>query len=89
MSTTLQSAYDTLSQALTETFRIPAEELSLETTIGSLELDSLALAELAVSLSERLGVSVTEEGVTAETTLGDFAQGMADALAAAHRPEAR
>lgn len=81
MSTSHEAVYRVLRHTLSEKFRVPHEEIRPDATIGELDLDSLALAELAVVLSEELGVSVTEEGVTRTTTLDQFAAGVAVAAA--------
>jgi acyl carrier protein len=45
-----------VEKILIDTFDVPAERLRPETTFENLELDSLALAELAVLVQEELGV---------------------------------
>ncbi|MCX5395490.1 acyl carrier protein [Streptomyces sp. NBC_00102] len=81
MTTTYENVYGMIQNALTETFQVPAGEVRPDAEIGTLELDSLAVAELTVMLSEQLGVAVTEGGVTAETTLAEFAQQIESAAA--------
>lgn len=77
MSTGTDTVYVTLSDTLQSKFNTPADEITPTTTIGDLELDSLALAELAVVLSEELGVTVTEDGITADTSLAEFTEHIA------------
>ncbi|GGW79628.1 hypothetical protein GCM10010503_66570 [Streptomyces lucensis JCM 4490] len=83
MPTSPEAVYRLVHDTLTTKFELPAAEIRPDATIGELELDSLALAELAVVLSEELGVEVTEEGVTRTTTLDEFAAGVARATAPA------
>ncbi|MFF5566436.1 acyl carrier protein [Streptomyces sp. NPDC012623] len=45
-----------ITEVLTETFKVPAAEIVPEATMDSLEMDSLAIAELAVIIRETLGV---------------------------------
>ncbi|MGW6258991.1 acyl carrier protein [Streptomyces sp. NPDC055085] len=66
--------YQALCGVLVSTFAIPLREIRPTATIGDLDLDSLALAELAVILSENIGITVTEDGITAEHSLSDFAE---------------
>ncbi|MFG2637985.1 acyl carrier protein [Streptomyces sp. NPDC048362] len=73
MSTSTDAVYSALRQTLINKFDVPANEIQPGKTIGDLELDSLALAELTVVLSEELGVTVTEEGVTSASSLAEFA----------------
>jgi acyl carrier protein len=61
--------YDTVRSVLTQTFRVPEEEIEPGLTLGQLDLDSLALAELALVLHERLGVRIDGEYASRETTL--------------------
>ncbi|EFE77748.1 phosphopantetheine-binding protein [Streptomyces filamentosus] len=84
MSVTQQSIFGFMRDQLKKTFQIPDDQIEPTTTFGELELDSLALAELAVLLGEELGVTVTEDGITAETTLAEFA-GEVEALVAPAR----
>ncbi|MEU9481745.1 acyl carrier protein [Streptomyces sp. NPDC048191] len=74
MSPTSDVVYSALRRALISKFAVPADDIEPGRTIGDLELDSLALAELAVVLSEELGVTVTEDGVTSANSLAEFAE---------------
>ncbi|MEU4177523.1 acyl carrier protein [Streptomyces sp. NPDC026589] len=81
MTATYEDVYGLIQGALTETFQVPAEDVRPDAAISTLELDSLAVAELTVMLSEQLGVAVIEGEVTAETTLAEFAQQIESAAA--------
>ncbi|GLW15231.1 hypothetical protein Stsp01_19740 [Streptomyces sp. NBRC 13847] len=73
MPTQTDTIYNAMRDTLVTTFTVPADDIEPTTTLGELDLDSLALAELAVILSEKLDVTVTEGGVTADHSLADFA----------------
>ncbi|CAM5363243.1 hypothetical protein STENM223S_03931 [Streptomyces tendae] len=73
-NTSTSTVYGTLRETLVTKFAIPDEEIRPGTTVGELDLDSLALAELAVVMSEELGITVTEEGITADTSLEEFTE---------------
>ncbi|MEV7425519.1 MULTISPECIES: acyl carrier protein [unclassified Streptomyces] len=45
-----------ITEVLTETFKVPAAEIVPEATMDTLEMDSLAVAELAVIIKETLDV---------------------------------
>ncbi|MER6256329.1 acyl carrier protein [Streptomyces sp. NPDC001584] len=65
--------YDTLVGILETTFQVEPELISADATLSGLELDSLALAELAVMVQEQFVVTVTSEEVGKGTTLGELA----------------
>ncbi|KOU00080.1 MULTISPECIES: acyl carrier protein [Streptomyces] len=70
----MTDTYDVIRSVLTTTFRIPDDEISPERTLEQLELDSLALAEFALILQERLEVRVDEEHATRATTLAQVTE---------------
>lgn len=74
------STYDTIADVLTTTLGRPASSVGPDTVIDELFLDSLALVELSVSLTERLGVQVS--GVDRSQTLGALSDKL-DGMAAA------
>ncbi|MEV2255587.1 MMPL family transporter [Streptomyces sp. NPDC050147] len=65
--------FDVIRTALTSTFRVPEEEVLASATLEQLELDSLALAEFALILEERLGVKIDSEHAGRTTTLAEVA----------------
>jgi acyl carrier protein len=67
--TTLQ---DRLFALLTDKMGIPAEDLSVDATLDALELDSLALIELSVSVQKEFGAAIDETALVPENTLGDI-----------------
>ncbi|MFF8828577.1 acyl carrier protein [Streptomyces sp. NPDC015131] len=64
--------YELLAGLLTDEFGIEAERVTPEASLRGLELDSLALAELSVMVSEETSVRVTD--VDLDSTLGELAQ---------------
>ncbi|MFC8571613.1 acyl carrier protein [Streptomyces sp. NPDC057245] len=66
--------YAVMRSVLTTTFKIPDDEISPERTLEQLELDSLALAEFALILQERLEVRIDEEHATRATTLAQVTE---------------
>ncbi|MFJ8822965.1 phosphopantetheine-binding protein [Streptomyces sp. NPDC102467] len=72
-----------LTTVLTEKFEIDPAVVRPDATLESLDLDSLALAELALSLQERLGVKVAESEATKHTTVAGLTASLAAKYAAA------
>ncbi|MGW0708279.1 acyl carrier protein [Streptomyces sp. NPDC002643] len=68
-------SYDILRTVLTSTFNVPDDEITPESTLQDLQLDSLAQAELLVILRNDLGVVIEIDGghVTRTSTLGALA----------------
>ncbi|MFI6515705.1 acyl carrier protein [Spirillospora sp. NPDC050679] len=55
-----------------ERFALPPERIRPETRFADLDLDSLALAELADVLEEEFGLAVHDRHVGMEDTFGDL-----------------
>ncbi|TDD98140.1 acyl carrier protein [Actinomadura rubrisoli] len=55
---------------ISDQFDVPSERIRPEATFADLDLDSLALIELAAVLEEELDVQVTDQSVTMNDTLG-------------------
>ncbi|MFF7690221.1 acyl carrier protein [Streptomyces syringium] len=70
----MPDSYAVVLDVLTHTFGVPTTEVSPHRELGTLELDSLARAELALILKERLGVMCSDQdvppGVTVEALAG-------------------
>ena len=64
--------YEALAQLLVDDFGIDAERVRPDATLRDLDLDSLALAELAVDVTEKTGHQVMD--VEPEWTLGELAR---------------
>ncbi|MFI8201442.1 acyl carrier protein [Streptomyces sp. NPDC085937] len=77
----MPDSYDVLRSVLTDSFRVPEDEIEPGRTFEQLDLDSLALTELVLVLHERLGVRVSTEAASRTTTLQEVARHL-DALRA-------
>ncbi|GAA0486342.1 acyl carrier protein [Streptomyces sp. NPDC046215] len=67
----MSGSYPLIVASLTETFRIPADLIAPDKSFQDLDLDSLALVELALVVGERTGIDLHE--LTAESTLAETA----------------
>ncbi|MEV1019357.1 phosphopantetheine-binding protein [Streptomyces sp. NPDC050264] len=72
-----------LTAVLTEKFEIDPEHIRPDATLESLDLDSLALAELALALQEQLGVQVAEDEAAKHTTVAELTAALNAKYAAA------
>lgn len=70
----MTDTYDTIRSVLTRSFLVPETELGPDVTLEQLELDSLALAEFALILDERLGVRINSEHAARTTTLAQVTE---------------
>lgn len=61
-----------LARILHEEIMVPQHHLHLDTRLDSLDLDSLAIVELALLLRERLALDITESDIKRAVTLGDL-----------------
>ncbi|MET9444385.1 MMPL family transporter [Streptomyces sp. NPDC006610] len=78
--------FDVIRSALTSAFRIPEDEVVPGATLEELDLDSLALAEFALILEERLGVKIDSEHAVRTTTLAEVADHLDELRAATVAP---
>ncbi|MEU6018987.1 acyl carrier protein [Streptomyces sp. NPDC047515] len=51
----MSAIHPKITEVLTRTFKVPAAEIRPDSTMDSLEMDSLAVAEFAVLIRETLG----------------------------------
>jgi acyl carrier protein len=61
-----------ITEVLAQTFKVPAVEISPHATMDSLEMDSLAVAEFAVIIKERLGVDTDADTLLKGATLAEI-----------------
>ncbi|MET9550818.1 MMPL family transporter [Streptomyces sp. NPDC006627] len=80
------NTFDVIRTALTSTFRVPEDEVVPGATLEQLELDSLALAEFALILEERLGVKIDSEHAVRTTTLAEVARHLEELRSATVAP---
>ncbi|MFB7634803.1 acyl carrier protein [Streptomyces sp. NPDC056149] len=78
----MEPVYDHLVTTLTDKFEVDAKEVHPDRTLGDLDLDSLAVVELIVTLQEHWGIPLDEDGATAELTLEQLTQAVATQLPA-------
>lgn len=72
------SPYEFIRQLLVKEFAVPADRITLEATLDSLGLDSLALAELVLELETEYDIVLSEDQAKFRT-LGEAAE-LVDAL---------
>ncbi|MBB1243674.1 acyl carrier protein [Streptomyces durbertensis] len=82
MESTRQHAMTVLSTVLTEKFEVPADRIDDDATLADLELDSLAVVELLVTLQEELGVPLDDSEASGETTVGEVSRAVVRLLGA-------
>lgn len=70
-------------KVLAERCDMPAERLTAETPLASLDLDSLTLLEVGLRLEQEFQVSVDEEAVAAAESVGDLVRAVESRLPAA------
>ncbi|MFF2808370.1 acyl carrier protein [Streptomyces sp. NPDC058000] len=75
--------YDHLVTVLTDKFEVDAKEIRPDSTLAALELDSLAVVELYVTLQEHWGIPLEEDDSAAELTLEQVAQAVTAQLSGA------
>lgn len=69
-------------EILTGKLDVPPEEVSQDSVLDDLSIDSLALLEISLTLEKRLGVSIAEGTLNAQQTVAEAA-GTVAALASA------
>ncbi|MFJ4677777.1 acyl carrier protein [Kitasatospora sp. NPDC088783] len=62
-----------ITAVLTEKFDVPAELITARASFQELDLDSLSVVELYVTLQEEWGVPLDAEAATGEVTVGELA----------------
>ncbi|WP_171163583.1 acyl carrier protein [Streptomyces sp. I05A-00742] len=84
----MSDLHETLFGVLEGNFGIPRTEVSPGTKLTELGLESLARAELALILRDRLAVALTDEDVPEDTTVGDVIELLSTRVAEAGAREA-
>ncbi|MET1072145.1 MAG: phosphopantetheine-binding protein [Umezawaea sp.] len=72
-----------LFDLLATKFDVPEQEITPEATMDELDIDSLALAELALALEERIGVKIEDHEAGKDTTVAQLTATLAAKRAAA------
>ncbi|MFC8194078.1 acyl carrier protein [Streptomyces sp. NPDC060006] len=70
--------FETLKGILVGKLKVAEEVITPEATIDDIELDSLALVELALLIEQEVGVSVDEEELAGARTVDDITQLMSE-----------
>ncbi|MEV0490059.1 acyl carrier protein [Streptomyces atratus] len=68
----MSAIHPRITDVLTNTFKVPAAEILPGSTMDSLEMDSLAVAEFAVIIKETLGVEADSDKLYRDATLADI-----------------
>lgn len=79
----MSSVNEALLSLLIGQFEVPESEITPDTTLADLGLDSLALAGLALELREELGVLVEQEEANKDTTVRELLETLTAKTAAA------
>ncbi|WLQ32161.1 acyl carrier protein [Streptomyces castrisilvae] len=65
----MSTIHPRITDVLSRTFKVPVAEILPESTMDSLDMDSLAVAEFAVVLRETTGVELDSATLHRQTTL--------------------
>ncbi|WP_030746883.1 acyl carrier protein [Streptomyces griseus] len=85
----MDRVYDHLVTLLADKFEVAGDRIVPSVTLGELDLDSLAVVELYVTLQEEWRVPLDDSAASAELTVGEVAGSVAALLAEpASGPEA-
>lgn len=71
---TMNTIHPKITEVLAGTFKVPDSEIFPESTMDSLEMDSLAVAEFAVIIKEALGVEADSDTLYKDATLTDISE---------------
>ncbi len=62
--------------------QLPAEQVRLDSSLESLEMDSLDKVSLSFDIEEAYGITIPDSALATLHTVGDIANGVADAVQA-------
>lgn len=74
MSAIHPAIHPRITDVLSQTFRVPVAEILPDSTMDSLDMDSLAVAEFAVVLREATGVELDPGALHRQTTLAGLTE---------------
>ncbi|MFE2294807.1 acyl carrier protein [Streptomyces sp. NPDC059452] len=77
----MEHVYSHLVTLLGDKFEVAADQIRPDATLGDLDLDSLAVVELYVTLQEEWEVPLDDSEATAELTVAEVARSVAALLA--------
>ncbi len=72
--------FQQLVTILTEKFEVPAERVRLRATLAELDLDSLAVVELYVTLQEHWDIPLDDSGADGNLSVGQVIDAVAELL---------
>lgn len=72
-----QDLYRTVETILTDTFRVPEDEVSPDATFESMQLDSLDLVELTMVIEEEIDLRIEDDELEGVETVRDAVELMA------------
>ncbi len=72
-----QDLYRTVETILTDTFRVPEDEVGPDATFESMQLDSLDLVELTMVIEEEVGLRIEDDELEGVETVRDAVELMA------------
>ncbi|WP_155057498.1 acyl carrier protein [Streptomyces blattellae] len=81
----MDHVYDHLVTLLGDKFEVAPDRIGPDTTLGDLDLDSLAVVELFVTLQEEWKIPLDDSTATAGLTVGEVARSVAGLLDEAGR----
>lgn len=70
----MSTIHPRITDVLSRTFKVPVAEILPESTMDSLDMDSLAVAEFAVVLRETTGVELDSATLHRQTTLAGLTE---------------
>lgn len=76
----MDRVYDHLVTLLSDKFEVDADRIAPEATLDTLELDSLAVVELYVTLQEQWQIPLDDSGASGELTVADVARAVTTLL---------
>ncbi|MFE9768035.1 acyl carrier protein [Streptomyces sp. NPDC005808] len=76
----MDRVYDHLVILLGDKFEVATDRISPDTVLGDLDLDSLAVVELFVTLQEEWKVPLDDSAATVDLTVGEVARSVAALL---------
>ncbi|MFY4723496.1 acyl carrier protein [Streptomyces sp. LaBMicrA B280] len=82
----MNRVHSRLASLLRNKFEVPADRIVPTATLGELDLDSLAVVELYVTLQEEWGIPLDDSGASAELTVAEVARAVSEQLALRDEP---
>jgi acyl carrier protein len=70
----MNTVYPRLAELIAASFGIPEREINPDVTFEDLELDSLALVELVLTVEQEFGVTIGDDALKSQDTLAHAAE---------------